>query len=68
MKKLVLVCALALMKISAANAEALTAAVDNTTVPLGEVFNLNLSFDGKNGSSMQPDLSVLQKDFSIYST
>ena len=68
MKKLVLVCALALIKISAVNAEALTAAVDNTTVPLGEVFNLNLSFDGKNGSSMQPDLSVLQKDFSIYST
>ncbi len=68
MKKLVLVCALALMKVATVNAESLTAAVDNATVPLGEVFNLNLSFDGKNGSSMQPDLSVLQKDFNIYST
>ena len=68
MKKLVLVCALALMKVATVNAESLTAAVDNATVPLGEVFNLNLSFDGKNGGSMQPDLSVLQNDFNIYST
>lgn len=68
MKKLMLIILALLWQIAAAAAETLTASVDSTEVPMGEVFNLNLSYDGKNGASLQPDLSVLQDDFSIYST
>lgn len=50
------------------SAQVLSAQVANTKVPQGEVFNLNLSYDGADGDSLQPDLSVLQKDFTIYST
>lgn len=50
------------------SAQVLSAQVANTKVPQGEVFNLNLSYDGDDGDSLQPDLSVLQKDFTIYST
>ncbi len=50
------------------SAQTLTANVDNTTVPMGEVFTLNLSYDGSDGGSLQPDLSVLDADFRVYST
>ncbi len=49
-------------------AQSLVAEIDNTEIPLGEVFNLNLTYDGADGGSLQPDLSALQQDFSIYST
>lgn len=49
-------------------AQTLVAEVDSNEVPLGEVFNLNLTYDGADGGTLQPDLSVLQQDFSIYST
>ena len=46
-------------------AQTLVAEVDSNEVPLGEVFNLNLTYDGADGGTLQPDLSVLQQDFSI---
>lgn len=51
-----------------AAAQPFTAEVDTDRVPQGEVFNLNLSYEGDDGASVQPDLSGLSKDFTIYST
>ena len=48
-------------------AQIVDAQVENTNVPMGEVFNLNISLEGNNING-QPDLSVLQKDFSVYNT
>lgn len=47
---------------------ALTARVDNPKIAYGETINFHLSYDGSDGGNLQPDLSVLQKDFNIYST
>lgn len=44
------------------------ASVEQTQVPMGEAFNLNISYTGNDGASLQPDLSVLQTDFTVYST
>ncbi len=49
-------------------AQVLNASVNRTQIPLGESFNLTISLEGGNGGTIQPDLSVLQKDFNIYST
>lgn len=68
MKKIAFITLVSFLKVSALSAETLTASVDSSEVPMGEVFNLNLSYDGKNGTLLQPDLSVLQNDFNIYST
>lgn len=46
----------------------LTASVDNSKVAYGETIDFRLSYDGNDGGNLQPDLSVLQKDFNIYST
>ena len=68
MKKFLLALSFALVAAAAARAQVLRANIESSTVPMGEAFNLNLSYDGKDGANLQPDLSVLQKDFSIYST
>ena len=48
-------------------ADELTAKIENNQVVVGEPFDLTLSYDGSD-NNIQPDLSVLQKDFQIYST
>lgn len=59
-------CYMALL--SNAVAQTLKADVEADKVPMGEVFYLNLSYDGKDGASLQPDLTELQKEFTVYST
>lgn len=51
-----------------ANANNVDVWVENKQVPYGEIFNLNISYEGNDGNSLQPDLGVLQNDFTIYST
>lgn len=46
----------------------LTTQLANTKVPFGESFDFTISYDGDDGSILRPDLSVLQDDFTIYST
>ena len=60
------VCA-AVFPFSAFSAD-LTASVDNSKVAYGETIDFRLSYDGNDGGNLQPDLSVLQRDFNIYST
>ena len=49
-----------------AHAATLSASVDKTTIPLGEAFTLVINADENLNES--PDLSVLRKDFKVYST
>ena len=42
------------------------AEVENKNIPYGETFTLSLTYEGSDGNSLQPDFSVLQKDFKIY--
>lgn len=49
-----------------AHAATLSASVDKTTIPLGEAFTLVINTDENLNES--PDLSVLRKDFKVYST
>ena len=53
---------------SAASAAELTADVDNTQVAYGETVRLDLVYEGNDAGSLQPDFTVLQKDFDINST
>ena len=48
------------------SAAQLTADVDNTQVAYGETVRLDLVYEGND--DVQPDFTVLQKDFEIYST
>ena len=66
MKKITVLAFLFFYFVSNAGAAGLTASVDKTTIPLGEAFVLTLSAD-ENINEM-PDLSVLEKNFKIYST
>lgn len=52
----------------AANAGQLSANVNPQRVAYGESVRFELSYDGDDAGTMQPDLAVLNKDFSIYST
>ena len=49
-----------------AHAATLSASVDKTTIPLGEIFTLTINADENLNES--PDLNVLRKDFKVYST
>lgn len=49
-------------------AEELSSSVDNQQVAYGEAVEFHLAYDGSDGNSITPDLSVLQKDFDIRST
>ena len=51
-----------------AMAETLNATVEHSQIPLGETIELKISYEGDNGNTLQPDLSVLQKNFTIYGT
>lgn len=66
--QLLLVCIIFNFNITDVSAQIVEAQVENTSVPMGEVFNLNIYFEGNNSANVNPDLSVLQKDFSIYNT
>lgn len=56
-----------LLPISVKAAE-LKADVSNKKIAYGETVELRLSYDGSDLQDIQPDLSVLQKDFAVYST
>ena len=68
MKKILVLTTVYMALLSNVFAQTLKADVEADKVPLGEVFYLNLSYDGKDGASLQPDLSGLQNDFTVYST
>lgn len=51
-----------------ANAGVFRAEVGDTKVAYGETFVLSLLYEGDDGSTLQPDLGVLQNDFVIYET
>ncbi|MCQ2735199.1 MAG: BatD family protein [Alphaproteobacteria bacterium] len=68
MKKIVMFLIGTVFCANLAVAETLNATVDNSQVPLGETIELKISYEGDNGNMLQPDLSVLQKDFTIYGT
>lgn len=67
MKKLLLIALSYLSFGQIACADELKANVENSQIVAGEPFDLTLSYDGTD-NNIQPDLSVLQKDFQIYST
>lgn len=54
--------------IASASAGSLTASVKQPQVSQGEAVNLQIVYEGEDGNLLQPDLSVLQSDFTIYST
>ena len=56
------------LSVHASMAAELRASVDTSQIAYGETIDLRLQYDGSDGNSLQPDLSVLQKDFAIYST
>lgn len=66
MKKYILGLILSLAIVFQAAAQSLQASVNRTEVPEGETILLTLTYDG-NDQSGTPDISVLQKDFTIYS-
>ena len=66
MKKLIFFILSLFLFISEATADDFIAKVDNNQVVAGEPFELQLVYSG-NQNDIQPDLSVLQKDFRIYS-
>lgn len=68
MKKILVLTTVFMALLSNVFAQTLKADVEADKVPMGEVFYLNLSYDGKDGASLQPDLSGLQNDFTVYST
>lgn len=49
-------------------ADTLTASVENTEIPYGETIQLSIIYEGNNGNTLHPDLSVLQDNYTIYST
>ena len=67
-KKILCIAATIIFYTIESQAQVLSASVNRTQIPLGESFDLTLSLEGGNGGMIQPDLSVLQKDFNIYST
>jgi len=68
MKKIFLALIFSIIFPISAYCGALEAQVNNSQVPYGELFELKITYDGDDGNSLSPDLSVLQKDFVIYST
>lgn len=52
---------------SVANADDLTADLSRDKVPLGETFELILTYNGQGANNAQPDFSVLRQNFDIYS-
>ena len=56
------------ISVHASMAAELRAIVDTPQIAYGETIDLRLQYDGNDSGSLQPDLSVLQKDFTIYST
>ena len=67
MKNLLLIFTFVLMFAIRSEAADLQASVNNNQIPYGEAFVLTIS-DNTAKSDAQPDLSVLQRDFTIYST
>jgi len=67
LKKIFCFISILCMSIGAANAQTLTATVSRTEIPYGETLLLVLDYDGKD-NSISPDFSVLNRDFSIFST
>lgn len=65
--KVLLVLSLVMFPFTLVAAE-LTASVDNKQVSYGETVKFSLFYDGSDGNSLMPDLSVLQKDFDIRDT
>lgn len=67
MKKIVCFVILLLLSfISVSYADVLVASITNKQIVAGEPFELHLTYNGTDGN-IQPDLSVLQKDFQVYS-
>lgn len=66
MKKFLGTLILSLLLVSEAFAQTLSASVNRASVPEGETLMLSLEYDGASIND-SPDLSVLDKDFTIYS-
>jgi hypothetical protein len=68
-RRLIAWCLLALVLLPAfAHAAEVQAALDRSTVALGETVTLNLRIDGDAGNIAMPDLSVLGSDFDMLGT
>lgn len=52
----------------AAAADGFEAGLETSAVTMGETFYLNVSYEGQNSLTAQPDFGVLQKEFDIVST
>lgn len=68
LKKIAFICCFLLLFALPAAADSLTASVDNTEVAEGETVLLKIAYDGNNGNTLHPDLSVLQNNYTVYST
>jgi len=60
MKKIFLALIFSIIFPISAYCGALEAQVNNSQVPYGELFELKITYDGDDGNSLSPDLSVLQ--------
>lgn len=67
-KKIFLFCVLVILWPYVSMAGNFSATVEPQQVPFGETVQFELSYEGNDAGNIQPDLSVLQKDFTIYST
>jgi hypothetical protein len=67
-KKLCFILSVLIFSATQVAADTLQATVSNTQAVVGEVFDLEISYDGTGGGSAEPDLSALRQDFTIYST
>ncbi|MBO6282134.1 MAG: BatD family protein [Alphaproteobacteria bacterium] len=67
-KKVAFIWCFLLMSVVSASAGTLTSDVDNAEVAYGNPVLLTISYEGSDGNAMQPDLSVLQDKYTIYST
>ena len=68
LKKILNIAILMILTVSVAKADDLTATLSQDKVPLGETFELTLTYNGNNAGNVQPDFSPLRQNFDIYST
>lgn len=68
LKKIVISFYFLMALIPHAIAGTLNASVDKAEIAHGEPVHLKISYEGDDGNMLQPDLSDLQSDFTIYST
>ena len=68
LKKIAIIWCFLMMSVLPAVAGTLTADIDKTEVARDDTVFLTISYEGNDGNAMQPDLSVLQDKYILYST